>query len=346
VTLPRLRSFRNWGARVHEHARAGLDGLALENAALRVGVLTGRGADVVEFNYKPRDMDFVTLWGEGIPPAGEPAASDTGTAFLDLYRGGWQEIFPNGGPPSRHAGAEYAQHGEVTRLAWDVELLDDREEHVAVRLRTRLRRAPLELERTLRLDAGAAVLDVAGRAINLSPVPVDVMWGHHLAFGPPFLSEDCRIELPDGALVTPHATPIAPGGRRVAAGPHRWPAATAPDGAELDLRRVPARAEPSELLYVSELAEGRYSLVDDRRGLALRVEWDLERFPFLWIWQENGATTEYPWYGQRYVLGLEPFSSMPSEGLAAAVAGRTALTLAPHGVAESWLRIGIAEVGT
>jgi hypothetical protein len=162
VTLPRLRPYRNWGARVHEQARAGVDGLTLENRALRVGVLTGRGADIVEFNYKPRDMDFVTLWGEGIPRAepGDATAMDAGTTFMDLYRGGWQEIFPNGGSPSRHAGATYAQHGEVTRLAWDVELLEDTEERVAVRLRTRLRRAPLELHKTLRLGAGEPVLDV------------------------------------------------------------------------------------------------------------------------------------------------------------------------------------------
>jgi Domain of unknown function (DUF4432) len=218
---------------------------------------------------------------------------------------------------------------------------------VAVRLRTRLRRAPLVLERTLRLDAEMPVLELSGRAVNLSPVAVDAMWGHHLAFGPPFLSENCRIELADGALVTAHPTPIAPGGRRVTAErAHRWPIATTPEGAELDLRRVPAPGDPSELLYVSELPAGRYALVDDRRGLAIRVEWDVERFPFLWIWQEAGATTGYPWYGQRYVLGLEPFSSMPSEGLAAAVAGGTALALEPHGELEGRLRISVTEAGT
>lgn len=33
----------------------------LKNELLRVGVLTGKGTDVVEFNFKPRDLDIVWL---------------------------------------------------------------------------------------------------------------------------------------------------------------------------------------------------------------------------------------------------------------------------------------------
>ena len=33
--------------------------VSLENELLRVGVLADKGTDVFEFNYEPRDMDFV-----------------------------------------------------------------------------------------------------------------------------------------------------------------------------------------------------------------------------------------------------------------------------------------------
>ena len=41
--------------------------------------------------------------------------------------------------------------------------------------------------------------------------------------------------------------------------------------------------------------------------------------PFVWFWQEFGASKDYPWFGRHYNIGLEPFTSMPREGLAAAV---------------------------
>ena len=41
------------------------------------------------------------------------SAADDVSAFLDHYRGGWQEVLPNGGVPGTHAGATYGQHGEV-----------------------------------------------------------------------------------------------------------------------------------------------------------------------------------------------------------------------------------------
>jgi hypothetical protein len=31
-----------------------------------------------------------------------------------------------------------------------------------------------------------------------SGVPLHAMWGHHIAFGRPFLGEGCRVRLPEG----------------------------------------------------------------------------------------------------------------------------------------------------
>jgi hypothetical protein len=49
--------------------------------------------------------------------------------------------------------------------------------------------------------------------------------------------------------------------------------------------------------------------------------------PYLWFWQEYGASGFYPWYGRQYNIGLEPFSSFPTNGLKEAVDNGTALTL-------------------
>jgi len=326
---PRGHAVRNWGARALEIQRGGVDAVVLENARLRATVLNGLGSEICEFNYKPLDVDFVTVWGErAAAAAGRAGSAPTGLrSFYDAYRGGWQEVMPNGGPPATHAGVEYGQHGEVTRLAWDRAILDDEPDRVRVELRTRLTRAPLELTKTLALDGESPVLEITERLANTGRVPQDVMWGQHIVFGAPFLSERCRIQIEDGARVVPHPAIDGVHPRRLdVEREHRWPLAAAPDGTTIDLSRVPARGEPTEMAYITGLSEGRYAIADER-GVGLEVTWDLERFPYLWLWQELGRTSGYPWYGEAYLVGLEPFSSYPSAGLPQAVENGTALRI-------------------
>jgi hypothetical protein len=328
----RHRPQRNWGARLREYDVQGMRAVFLENERLRVGVLADRGTDVIEFNYKPRDLDFVWLSSGGVrnPTSYVSTSPDPLGTFMDHYPGGWQEVLPNGGPPTTYRGATFGQHGEIAQLPWDYDVVADEPAAVAVRFRVRGQKSPLLVEKTMRLEAGSPRLAVTERAVNDSPVAYEAMWGQHLAFGPPFLAPGCRITLPADATVLPHPEPIAPGGRRVAAGrAYAWPLAQAEDGTTVDLSVVPEHGVPSEMLYVTDLPEGRYALTRPDLGVGVAVEWDLDVMPYLWVWAEHGATTGYPWYGRHYNLGLEPFSSHPTGGLSEAVANGSALRFPP-----------------
>lgn len=103
---------RNWGARIRDVEYQGMRLVILENELLRVGVLAGKGTDIVELNYKPRDLDFVWLAPGGVrnPAASGGMYRDPLATFVETYPGGWQEVFPNGGAPSTHAGAQFGQH--------------------------------------------------------------------------------------------------------------------------------------------------------------------------------------------------------------------------------------------
>lgn len=337
------RPQRNWRARVHEVARNGLRTVILENERLRVAVVAGRGSDIIELSYKPADMDFAWLapgYGPNAPGGGVPAA-DTRAAFRESYPGGWQEIFPNGGAPSSHAGADHPQHGEVYALPWDVTLVEDTEAEVAVRFTVRTRKAPCLLEKTIRLRSGEATLRFEERLRNESAHPVAVMWGHHITFGPPFLVPGARITLPSGVIVTPHPEPIAPGGRRLASvDPFPWPRDPAN---ALDLGVIPERGAPSEQAYLSGFRPGDawYEIARPEDGLGARVAWDASVMPHLWLWQEFGGTVGYPWFGRNYTVGIEPFSSVPNLGLAEAVANGSALTLAPGEDRAFWLTFDV-----
>jgi hypothetical protein len=121
------------------------------------------------------------------------------------------------------------------------------------------------------------------------------MWGHHIAFGRPFLRPGCRLELP----------------------------------IEAPFDVVPEAGAPSAIDYLHGFGdEGSYTVRDDRVGL--RVTWDARTMPYLWVWQEHGATRAYPWWGRLRTLGLEPFSSFPTDGIAEAVRNGSALRLAPR----------------
>ncbi|GAA4511883.1 DUF4432 family protein [Nonomuraea ferruginea] len=322
---------RNWGARLRHGSVGGLRAVTLENELLRVTVLPGKGGDVVEFLHKPTDTDFVWLSPHGLRDPREHlrGAADDVAQFVDHYEGGWQEVFPNGGAPSEYRGARLAQHGEVSGLPWEYEVVADSEREVAIRLSVRTRRLPYRLERTLRLRSGTAALEIGGRAANESGLTLHAMWGQHLVYGMPFLRPGARIRLPDGVRVIPHESAINPEGRRVkAGGPWDWPVVPADGGGEVDLSVIPERGAPSDIVYLTGFETGWYEIVAD---IGLRVEWDAEVLPYLWLWQELGATTGYPWWGRAYTVGLEPFSSMPTDGLAAAVANGTALALGPGG---------------
>jgi hypothetical protein len=340
---------RNWGARVHEVTLAGLRAVVLENELLRVTVLAGLGTDVIEFCYKRRDLDVTWLSPRALrdPREAAGAAADDVAAFLDRYRGGWQEVFPNGGAPSRYRGAALAQHGELAGLPWDAEITGDDPAGVEVTFTADTTRMPFRISKKMRLDAGVPALAISETVTNCSAVPLAAMWGQHLVFGPPFLAPGGRIRLPDGVRVIPHPEPINPPARRVRpGGPWRWPAVPAPDGGEVDLSVVPEWGAPSDIVYLTGFADGWYELTDPARAAGVRVEWDAATLPYLWLWTELGASRDYPWWGEARLLGLEPFSSYPTSGLAEAVANGTALTVPGGGEQRlSWqVKVLDAEV--
>jgi galactose mutarotase-like enzyme len=340
------RPQRNWGSRVLEYDYKGLRTVFLENEKLRVGVLAGKGTDVIEFNYKPHDTDFVWLTAGGVrsPTSYLSTSPDPLATFVDYYPGGWQEVFPSGGAPSSYLGASFGQHGEVANLPWDYELVEDPENAVAVRFSVRGQKMPFHLEKKLSLRSSETTLALEEEATNESGVPVRAMWGQHVALGRPFLEEGCKIRLPHGVTVIPHAESIHPEARRVRGNEHHaWPTAAGPSGEEVDLSVLPERGTPSEMLYLTELPEGRYEVENPRTGLTLRVEWDLETMPYLWYWQEFGASGFYPWYGRHYNIGLEPFSSYPTNGLQQAVENDTALRFDPGEKKQFWMRVEVMD---
>ncbi|HOL67063.1 MAG TPA: aldose 1-epimerase [bacterium] len=318
------------GCRWAEYSWKNLRLLFMENDLLRLQILLDKGTDIVEFLYKPADLNF--LWRSPTPFYQLPRISQlppgaTG-CFLDAYPGGWQEIFPNAGLPCQYKGASLGLHGEVALLPWDYQVLVDTAEQLSLCFSVFTVRTPFSLRKILTLKRGQPSLTIEEEVTNLAAETMDFCWGHHPALGPPFLSSECRIKLA-GATVT-----VCPGdGQAVtnlAPGKGSWPLVAGKDGKIVDISLSPGEDDcVSDNILLTDLSEGAYEIVNSRLKIGFRLEFSLDVFRCLWFWRVARGSFHYPWYGRTYTVALEPFSSLPQ--LSEAVKRGDQLTLAPGG---------------
>lgn len=307
--------------------------ITLDNGKIRVAIDDSRGADV-RFLGRPDGPNTLALyddWSAPIQASRSSSYGDGTTDWLSEYRGGWQELCPNAGPPCVVDGLPLPFHGEVSVAEWTVVAEDD--VGVTLRVGTRL---PLELERRMTLDPVEPALRIESSLRNVSARPVSYLWGHHPAFA---TAPGTRIDLPAdrlevGPLSEPHHD-LMPG----ASG--RWPDAPAREGGTARVDKVPSSAV-ERLCYLPDLSSGWAALRDTATGCGVAVAWDKETFPHAWLWQELGGPG-FPWYGRAQVTAIEPQSAWPSAGLADHVERGTASTLAAGATHETWLTVVLFE---
>ena len=230
---------RNFGCRVNDELTyRGLRMLVLENELIRVSILLDKGADIYEFVHKPSDTDFMWRSPKGVRPHANnfDMRAPSAGPFSDYYEGGWQECMPNGGRVCEYKGTEMGLHGEVWGLPWKHQIVEDEPECVSVKLWCRTPRSPYLLERTMTVRSGAGVLEIDEALTNEGGIELDLMWGHHPAFGPPFLDESCVLDCAAKRVVVD--ANVTDTSRLVAGDEFPWPMGTARDGGEWDVSRV------------------------------------------------------------------------------------------------------------
>lgn len=310
----KLYNSRFHGCRVNEFFWRGHRLIVLENEKLRVGVLASKGADIIEFRYKPRDLDV--LWHAPqtlLPGEYVPTAARQQGAFLDYYIGGWQEIFPSAGPATEIAGAVQGQHGEISLLPWDVAVLCDRPDRIEVEFTVETVRTPFRLIRRMILESNSPVLRLEEKFTNLGKQSLPFAWGHHPAFGPPFLEPGCVIEL-------------------------------MPCEGFLSGTKVPGPETATESVGLcTNFTDGWCALRNPAQGLAVGMVWDRQTFPYMWVWQVYGGAKDYPYYGRTYNLALEPFNC-PFTPMQESIVKGLIPEIGAGASAETELECGIYEV--
>ena len=292
----------------------GMKVVYLENAFLRIGILADRGSDIFEFKYKPLDLDFLLRLDKGIQNPAQVFSQmrDTHNQSEDYYYGGWQEILPNS-PSFNYRGASLGLHGEVSLIPWKYAIVKDTPDEVAVKFWTRPLRMPLLIEKTLSLQKNSSQLIITEQLTNESGTQLDVMWGHHIAFGLPFLKEGAKIET-NAKTMEVHDDILEP--RRFKAGKtYNWPQAEDPTGKAFDASVIPNTDAPAyrDLSFLSNFEtvnnKAHYTITNPEQKIAFSVSWDAQIFKCLWLWQERNASQDFPWWGKCYTVALEPWTS-------------------------------------
>lgn len=285
------------------------DLITLADDELEVLVDVGRGADILSLTHRRSAVDvlFSTPWRERADEirAGlaTPSSYDGVAVHLEQYRGGWNTLCPNAGPPRVIHGAPVGFHGEAATARWQVVAHDETE----LRLRLSLFSVPVTIERRMVL-AGGGRLVIEDDVSNDGPDPLVIDYVSHPAFGGAFLDGRCTVET-NARHYT--ADPEAEGSFVAPGTSHGWPWAD-----DVDLREVPppgaSRMAFGWLSDFDEPATALAAITNHDLGLTVRLAWDGTRQPYAWFWQELNATPGFPWHRRARAFAIEPSSTTTS----------------------------------
>ena len=310
--------------------------IELRSDSLRAVIDPARGGDLL-FVGPPGGPNalFHEAW-DTPQPADASTSYGSGTLdWLSHYRGGWQAMFPNAGAECTVDGLPHPVHGEVSSAPADI--LERSATEVVLRTATRLQ---LTLERRISLAPGRPVLRVQERVANESDRPLSYVWGHHPAIA---ASPGMRIDVPIGPLRVDQAfddrvADLKPG----AVG--TWPDAELRTGGVEGLDRIPDKTF-ERVCYLPDRPAGWAAVREPVSGRGIALAWDIDAFPHLWLWQLMGGR-RFPFHGRARLIGIEPASCWPGDGLARAIERGQARTIAPQATATGWITLTLFKATT
>lgn len=238
-------------------------------------------------------------------PATAPRAGELDEdTWTAAYRGGWQLLTPNAGDACELDGAYHGFHGRASNDPWD--LLDAGLDGALLRWRGH----GLVVTRRYVVDGASLSATTTWEA---SDRPVPMLHVEHVAVGAGLLAPEVEVRLPglrDGT----------------AARRECW---------RLDRTRA-------EFEALEGLSEGRVDLVNHARALRLRLEWDVDSLPCLWLWQEVRGSGGI-WDHRTEIVGLEPASTTEVRGLATATRAGRVTWVRPAAPVVRRLRLTVQE---
>ena len=286
------------------------------------------GADILSIKTVKSDKELLlkTPWAdraeEVISGQQTPFSLDPVAHWMEHYRGGWQLICPNAGPPRDIHGAAVGFHGEASISVWKI--IEIKPE--SIRIQLDLVSVPIRIERMISLAGNEiSIIDVI---TNLSDLDLEFYYSSHPAFGGSLLDGEVLIETNakkftlDEESESPHGS---------SGSSHQWPLIKGENGRTLDLSLVPPNGTDLGVFgWLSEFDGPKwYRISNKEKNLSFEMHWESEYLEFAWFWLEFNNLQGFPWFGRVRTFAIEPSSTQTSGKLRKSI-----LALKPHQVTE------------
>jgi hypothetical protein len=273
----------------------GFQAVVLENDRLRVTVLPGHGAKVIDLFSKRAGRDLLFHH-----PRFDVRAPVFGANVDDWWTGGIDEVAPTG-----HAcvvnGEQLPFLGEFWSQAWRHRVVANDPDHVAVQLTAGGVITPLLLERTMELRAREPFVRSRHRITNAGPFPVPFMWGIHPGLS---IRPGSRIFVPASETVFAEGHEelgVEPGTR------FAWPKLPASGDRQIDLSIArPPDPQSWQLVHAFGLSGGWLAVTDPPTRSGFAMSFDPTVFPVIWLWGVYGG-----WRGL-YAAAVECWTAWPT----------------------------------
>lgn len=292
--------------------------IILSSTRLKCTVLPDFGGKISSLRWLDKHAELLQ------PPLGNYLRREEhgGSAmpFSKSDAGGWDECLPSVAACDVD-GVSIPDHGDLWGIPWQVLHQD------ATHLKLQAQVASLPLTFTRALHLTEASLELHYAVENSGDHPVPYLWSAH-----PLFSVDAGdlLRLPDEVRSL-----RVEGSKHQRLGPsgtvQSWPIIQAPDGGTLDLNTAQApSADTGDKVFAHLAGEGWAEIERRQAGIALRMEFDPERTPYLGLWLCYGGWPEDSKPDARQqCIALEP-TTADCDALSEALHRKHARLLAPQ----------------
>lgn len=279
--------------------------ITLSNALLRAVIIPELGGRVWELEDSVRNRQWI--WHREDVPL---QAASLGSAYDDVWAGGWEELFPNDAPCG-FEGRNLPDHGEWWTMPWEVDKTVSGH-RAEIRLTAQTSVIRTQCAKTFILEDDEHKITVNYLIKSCENQPFHFLFKQHLAID---ITPDCRLLLP-GGRVTPVDTSF--GTLISGTGPFDWPLGVK-DNETVNLQLIPPPSKANrEFLYIQNLPQPWCGISDLSHNASLRMDFQFNELPYVWLFLSYGGWQDL------YTAVLEPCSNLPKDLAEAVKMGQSA----------------------